>query len=417
MPTLYLTSTATSSPFPTTSRLLSETNNASEVQLGPGEFDSGLPGTTDCGQWNPNSAIADTIAAAEIDNTGASLGTTRQGWLWDVDLTGKAIQAGTWSVQLRLRANQGTGTLGRILMRVTVVTGSSGAWTTVANLLTTAITGEASHTTGQNGWRAQTTARITVTSTAANFAVDIAASGTSTAHTFASGERLLIELGFGDGDSTTDRTWRLDYNTANSFVTTPALETLGTLDETLGALTSSAAGTVDVAGSANPTLGALTSSSAGTVDVVGATNATLGALTLSGTGTVGELESIGTLNAILGALTGSSTGTVDVSGAASSTLGALTSAAVGTVTVQGATSYTLGTLTSTAGGTVAVAGTATATLGAVTTVAAGGVAVAGALARTLAALTVIGAGGGEEEHTNATWSVRHQSRRRVPWLV
>lgn len=416
MPTLYLTSTATSSPFPTTSRLLSETNNASEVQLGPGEFDSGFPGTTDCGQWNPSSPIADTVSAAEIDNTGASLGTTRQGWLWDVDLTGKTIPAGTWQVQLRLRANQGANETGRILMRATVVTGNAGAWTTVANLLTTAITGEASHSTGQNGWRAQTTAVITVSSTATNFAVDIATSGTSTAHTFASGQRLLIELGFGDGNNTADRTWRLDYNTANSFVTIPTLETLGSANATLGALTGSAAGTVDVSGSATPTLGALTSSAAGAVDVAGSTSATLGALTLSAAGDVGGLDITGTLNATLGALTASSAGTVDVSGTAAVTLGALTSASAGTVEVRGATSYTLGAVTNSGVGTVAIAGTAAPTLGALTTSASGTVAVVGAATVTLGALTLV-ASDGSDEYEHPICSVRHLNRRRMSWLV
>jgi hypothetical protein len=220
--TLYLLSTATASPFPTTSHTLSTTNNASEVTLTPGEFDNGLPGTTDAGQWNPSSPLASTTLAAEIDNTGASLGTTRQGWLWDLStLTGRQLKSGAWSAQLRLNAVQGTGTTGNIMMRATIVTGSSGSWVTAANLLTTAITGEASHTTGQNGWRAHEGAVITVTSTTANFAVTVQSGATSPAHTFASGERLLIELGFGNGNSTTDRTWRLDYNTANSFVTVP----------------------------------------------------------------------------------------------------------------------------------------------------------------------------------------------------
>lgn len=218
--TLYLSSTATASPFPTTSRKLVDSAPGSEVQLGPGEFDSGLPGTSDAGQWNPNSAIGDTTAAAEIDNTGASLGTGRQGWLYDIDLTGRTLKAGSWSVQLRLRANQGTGTAARILIRVTIVKGNAGAWQTIANLLTLQVTGAASTTAGQAGWR-NSSARATVTSTAANFTFTVGDAGTSAEHTFAADERLLVEFGFCDADSTTDRTWRLDYNTANSFITTP----------------------------------------------------------------------------------------------------------------------------------------------------------------------------------------------------
>jgi hypothetical protein len=272
--TLYLDNTATASPFPTTSKKLVTSAPAAEVQLGPGEFDSGLPGNTDAGQWNPSSAIGDTTAAAEIDNTGASLGTTRQGWLYDVDLTGQTLPSGTWAVQLRLRANQGTGTLGRVLMRVTVVTGSSGAWTTVANLLTTSITGASSNSTGQSGWRANEGSRLTVTSTAANFSTTIAT--TSTAHTFTSGQRLLVELGFGDADSTTDRTWRLDYNTSNTFVTAPDLYIGGTLASVAPAQTEAITGAVTVGGAAASSQAAQTESATVGV-VVGVTAASSGA--------------------------------------------------------------------------------------------------------------------------------------------
>ncbi len=221
--TLYLNNTATSSPKPTTSRFLVTSAPASEVQLGPGEFDSTLPGNTDAGQWNPSSAIVDTTAAAELDNTGASPGTTRQGWIYDTDLTGQVLVSGAWTIQLRLRANQGTGSTGRICARVSIVTAAGGLWTTVKQIFaTTRITGEGSHSTGQNGWRDQNEARITVTSTAANFSTTIgAADSTTNSHTFASNERIFVELGFCDADSTTDRTWRLDYNTANCFITTP----------------------------------------------------------------------------------------------------------------------------------------------------------------------------------------------------
>jgi hypothetical protein len=226
--TLYLTGTATGSPFPTSSRTLTEVNpGAAEVELISGEFDSGQPGTTDCGQWNPNSPIGTLTAATEIDNTGASLGTTRQGWLWDQDLTGQVLTANTaWSYQIRLREVQTTpAVLGRIFSRVTIVTGSAGAWTTVKNLFTTQITGEASHTTGQDGWRAQNEARITVATTRANYNITVGGSGTVLGHTFASGERILVELGFGDGDTTVDRTWALYLATGDSFVTTPSIDT------------------------------------------------------------------------------------------------------------------------------------------------------------------------------------------------
>jgi len=228
--TLYLTSSATASPFPITSRLLSESANASEVSLGPGEFDSGFPGNTDAGQWNPSSAIADTTAAAEIDNTGTVPGTTRQGWLWNQDLTGKRIRAGAYTVQLRLFAPQGGGASGRICMRVSVVKGVAGAWTTIKQLFAvTKLTGETSHAVGHNGWRDNDGVRIAPTGviTANNFSISIGDRSAAVAHVFAADERLLFELGFCDADSTTDRTWRLDFNNADSFITTPVIDDAG----------------------------------------------------------------------------------------------------------------------------------------------------------------------------------------------
>lgn len=82
-------------------------------------------------------------------------------------------------------------------------------------------------------------------------------------------------------------------------------------------------------GSLNQTLGALTLSAAGQVIVSGSLSQTLGALTLSGQGDVGNTIH-GTLDATLGALTLSGAGTVIVSGALAKTLGALTLSAQGT---------------------------------------------------------------------------------------
>lgn len=303
MPTLYLGNTATASPFPTTSKQLVTSAPASEVQLGPGEFDSGLPGNTDAGQWNPSSPIVDTTAAAELDNTGASLGTTRQGWLYDVDLSGKTLRAGTWTVQLRLRANQGTGTTGMVLMRATIVTGSSGSWVTVANLCTTSITGETSHSTGQTGWRTQNEAALTVTSTAANFSVTFTS---ATEHTFSSGERLLLEFGFGNANNTTDRTWRLDYNTSNSFATTPAIVTAitGTI-----ASTAVATGTARANWKLNGTYAGL-----GTVDGVLARRPGLA-------GTIAALATIPTAELTVSASTTALDGIIAATGALTGTLG------------------------------------------------------------------------------------------------
>ncbi len=233
MVTLHLRDTATASPFPTTSQTLSETAGSSTVTLACGEFDSGLPGTSDAGQWNPSSPLADTTAAAEIDNPGATLSDTREGWLYDVDLTGAVLARNAWTFNLLLFANQGTGNTGFICARISIVTGSAGTWTTVKQIfLTTRITGAASTSTGQEGWRDQNEAAITVNAGAADFTITIGADDATTqGHTFSSGERILVELGFCNANSTTDRTWGIGYNNIvggsppiyNSNVVTPTL--------------------------------------------------------------------------------------------------------------------------------------------------------------------------------------------------
>lgn len=121
----------------------------------------------------------------------------------------------------------------------------------------------------------------------------------------------------------------------------------GTLSATLGALTLSATGTVDIAGTVSKTLGALTLSSTGTVDIAGTLSKTLGALTLSSTAT---LDISGTASNTLGALTSNATGALDISGVLSQTLGALTLTADGTGGVTGVVDATLGALTLSATG-------------------------------------------------------------------
>lgn len=230
---LYLTSGTASSPYPTSSRLLSLTNGLSVTSCHPGEFDSGLPGNTDAGQWRPAVAFATGTAARELDSTGASPSVNRQGWLYDTELSGQTLTASSWGLRLNLIARQGGGQTGRLLMRVTVVSGTGGTYVTNDNLLTTRITGETSHTTGQEGWR-DTESRITVTTTLQSFTSSIADTTTSKKHVFQPNERILVELGFGDGNSTTDRTWELQYNTVSSYIDTPPILFIKEANETVG---------------------------------------------------------------------------------------------------------------------------------------------------------------------------------------
>lgn len=219
--TLYLTSTATASPYPTTSRLLSTVPNTEEATLGPGAFNADGPGLADAGQWNPDTPVDNDLPSLELDNTGSAPGTTRQGWLWNQDLTNQQIGPGPWILQLRLRANVGAGLSGRLCARLSVVTGSGGLWTTVTTLFTTRVRKATSTTAGQAGWRDGNEVRIIPTLDPQNFMVTLGDATTAVAHTFVVGERLLLEIGFNDARDPEDAVWRLDFNTSFSFIQTP----------------------------------------------------------------------------------------------------------------------------------------------------------------------------------------------------
>ena len=84
----------------------------------------------------------------------------------------------------------------------------------------------------------------------------------------------------------------------------------GTLYQTLGALTASAAGNVAVAGAASITLGAATTQAAGAVAVSGAANITLGAATAVAAGSVASTTVTGSAAITLGAMSASAAGEV-----------------------------------------------------------------------------------------------------------
>ena len=184
----------------------------------------------------------------------------------------------------------------------------------------------------------------------------------------------------------------------------------GVGNATLGAITGSGAGTVDIAGAGSATLGAVTGASAGAVDITGAGSATLGAIAGTSAGTVpitgsgsatldavtgtsaGTVAVAGTGSAALGAIAGTSAGTVDITGAGAATLGAVTGAAVGTVDITGTGAATLGAITGSGSDGGATTGAGSATLDAITGTAAGTVDIAGAGSATLGAITGSSAG-------------------------
>lgn len=139
----------------------------------------------------------------------------------------------------------------------------------------------------------------------------------------------------------------------------------GTLDKSLGALTSSGAGQVALTGTLAKSLGAATLSAAGGAPALaGALDESLGALTASG---AGQLALAATLDKPLGALTSSGAGQLALAGQLAKTLGAATVAAAGgTPALTGQLAATLGALTSSGVGKLAIAGTLATTLGAAT---------------------------------------------------
>jgi hypothetical protein len=217
------------------------------------------------------------------------------------------------------------------------------------------------------------------------------------------GDRLVVETGFRDVDTSISRqafvyygddaSWDLDEgntdttnpgnawlefhwadptkslgaltSVATATVTGTSSERLATLSATLGALTGVSTATVAVSASATSTLGALTEVGVGSVEVRGVTTQTLGALT--GVAAFSSLTgSIASGDATLGALGGVAAATVDIRGTLAVTLGALGGTETSTVSVGASLDAILGEMTATATAKVAVVGSVTATLGALT---------------------------------------------------
>lgn len=166
---------------------------------------------------------------------------------------------------------------------------------------------------------------------------------------------------------------------------------VGTLTQTLGALTVSSVGSAPAAGSLAKTLGAVTLAAAGSAPAAGSLAATLAALTVSG---VGSAPAAGSLAQTLAALTISSVGSAPVTGTGARTLAAVTVSAAGSAPVAGTGTQTLAAATLASTGVAPVTGTLAQTLGALTVSSAGSAPVAGTLAQTLAPVTLAGVGSG-----------------------
>lgn len=165
--------------------------------------------------------------------------------------------------------------------------------------------------------------------------------------------------------------------------------TSGALAGTLGALTSSATGSLSITGSLAQTLGAVTSSATGSLSITGALSQTLGAATLTaaGSGTV-----TGTLAQTLGAATLAATGSLSINGSLAQTLGAVTLAGTGASSPTGQLTATLADASLASTGSLSITGTLAQSLAAASVVAAGTIQIRGALAQTLGAATLSAAG-------------------------
>lgn len=100
----------------------------------------------------------------------------------------------------------------------------------------------------------------------------------------------------------------------------------GTLSQTLGAITLSATGKLDIQGTLGGTLGGITLAATGKLDIAGQAAITLGAITASATG---KVDISGTLGSTLGQITLSATGALAISGQLARTLGPVTLVATG----------------------------------------------------------------------------------------
>ncbi len=231
---LYFNNTATpiGGACPTGNKKMGTAAPNSVVIIWPGEFDSGVPGNTDAGQWysgsvnRANTTLSTQIASAtQSSRNSNSFG---QGWMYDEDLTGLTLDAGNFSFNLSLMGGQmsAINSAERIFARISVVNCNGGNFNLVQDLTSTNIVGEISHTGGQNGWKANEGGRINHPAVSA--VVNVNVNFSTNPYTFKNGEMLFIELGFGDASSNIDRTIGLRYNIANSFVVTPPF-----LDNTL----------------------------------------------------------------------------------------------------------------------------------------------------------------------------------------
>ncbi len=225
------------------------------------------------------------------------------------------------------------------------------------------------------------------------------------------GDRIVIELGYGQATAGTTSQWEMilggtgtDHANSNGDVsgTVPWSEfsqnltfqsgdVTGTLATTLADATLAASGTETISGTLATTLAGATLAGSGAETISGTLAATLAGATLAATGSSGN-DVTGTLAATLTGATLAASGIETISGALASTLTGATLAGSGLVAnpVIGTLAVTLGGATMVAAGTETIPGTLAATLDGITLASAGLVSnpVTGTLTVTLADATL-----------------------------
>lgn len=170
------------------------------------------------------------------------------------------------------------------------------------------------------------------------------------------------------------------------------VEIEGTHSSTVAAITVSASGDVEIEGTSSVTVGDITVSSSGDVEIEGTLSVTVGDVTVAGTGTVGFPPIEGTLSVTVGDVTVSSTGDVEVEGTLGVTVSNITVAGTGKVEIEGTSAVSIADVTVSGSGDVEVEGTLSSTVGDVTLSSTVDVEIEGTLSSTIAAVTVAGTG-------------------------
>lgn len=166
------------------------------------------------------------------------------------------------------------------------------------------------------------------------------------------------------------------------------------VDASIGAVTLSATGALDIAGTLSANIGTIGLSSAGKVAIAGTASASIGAISLSATGELALATGSGTLSQSIGEISLSAAGTLPIAGAVSASIGTIALVSTSKVAIAGALTASVGAVTLSAAGELAAEGTGTlsASIGEITAVASGRLALAAALSASIGSITLSAVG-------------------------